>query len=165
MIPTTASGVAPLDDGVTFFGSIVIRELRSLVDLVVYFNNPINSPNPTGSIAVNYPYSPGPMSVNNPTGSFPGLEGRDYLRFEDVVPIPTTLGIPPLPGVDNSLSDIGFGMRRKSVAHSKAVVVCLTAAPGAPSSIALQRLIKSSYVRFHSSRKCPICVRMVVAYR
>lgn len=104
---TTSLGLGPLNDGVHLEASLLgflIRELSTTtpIDLVVYFNNPNPLQPEQSTIHVN-PFGGGafPASTTGPpTGLFPGLEGRDYLRFTGLTAYPTTIGEPPLPGIN-----------------------------------------------------------------
>ncbi|TWT86328.1 hypothetical protein Mal64_38690 [Pseudobythopirellula maris] len=107
-VENVAAAFGPLSDGVTlepnpnFFG-FSIRELKttSPVDLVVYFNRPGPSSSGGGTIVINPFLGSGVVaSTALPlTGVFPGVNGGDYLRFDDVEITATTLGFQSLPGV------------------------------------------------------------------
>ncbi len=104
---TVAAAAGPLNDGVRLEPSVVgflIRELspQTPIDLVIYFNNPDPAQPEQSTVRVN-PFTGGPFPPSTtgvPTGAFPGVEGSDYLRFSNLVAGDTTIGTPPLLGLN-----------------------------------------------------------------
>jgi hypothetical protein len=92
----TAPAAPPLNDGVHLESGVGFW-LRSfvpgtLIDLVVYFNNPVSPQGDASTINVGSFVGFGiTETASNPTGAFPGIQGRDYLRFNGLPPQPTTL--------------------------------------------------------------------------
>jgi hypothetical protein len=92
----TAPAATPLNDGVhlepglgLFLRSFVVG---APVDLVVYFNNPVSPQGDASTIDVGgFIGTQVTGTALNPTGAFPGIQGRDYLRFNGLMPGPTTL--------------------------------------------------------------------------
>ncbi|MEQ8211982.1 MAG: hypothetical protein RH917_19445 [Lacipirellulaceae bacterium] len=91
---TTQPGIGPLNDSLRFEDGMMlaIRELDMSVpfDVAVYL---------TEASTLELNFSSVFQSNTSPVGFFPGVEGRDYLLFEDLIAFPMTIGIPLLPGV------------------------------------------------------------------
>ena len=97
-------GAGPLNDSIRtgevggFTDTLLIREISGPFDIVIYFNEP-------SSVQLNFNDPSLTGSVTSPVGFFPGIENNNFLRFDDVEPVPTTIGIPLLPGVFVGVSD------------------------------------------------------------
>lgn len=102
----TDSAQGPLADGLTGGFGFTFRELTNdtPVEIVVYFNSP-----PGGSTSNSVTFRSKPflnettLTATNPTGVYPGVEGRDYLRLYDLPLLPTTAGLTEWPGVTFSV--------------------------------------------------------------
>lgn len=135
--PTIGSGSGPLADGVTLsnaFGGLVIRELssESPIEVVVYFADP--SPGDARRSVVGVQEYIGSESFQTElvtstggSGAFPGtgpipslppgvFTAIDYVRFDQLTPSPTTIGIPLLPG-------LFIGPPEGEVAHIAAIQI------------------------------------------
>ena len=86
-----AGGQGPLSDGIRFDFSEEILRLSFLADpfdLVIYFTAD-TSVSSSGSTD----------AAQNPTGIFPGLNGQDFLRFDDLKVENVTLAHPGISGI------------------------------------------------------------------
>lgn len=112
--PIIGQGEGPLSDGLTLVeGALIIRELSasSSVDVVVYFADPLGDDRASRVVASGgFGFGPvgGAVMSTEGTGLFPG-QGPDagspasteidHAVFTGLVPEPTTIGFPLLPGV------------------------------------------------------------------